>query len=300
MNKTNWLDHVSDNIEVNKKAYILANKIIELLKEKGYKAKQPPPPGNYVSFRQRKGVLEENMLEESQYRQEIPNWRLILSPHLSHRYIAVRSGVASFGWSGNVGIKDVGTTIILGSVVTSSELEPTDPIPQEDSFCDNCKICVSACPSEWLERDKECSITLGGIKFTHCARKSMLRCQIICGGFSGLHKSGKWSTWSPGRFHIPDDDRLLFKVLFKAYTKYQRWPENNSPKYKSPYKLRLTCGFCQLVCFGNKKETVKNYKMLINSGCVIQAVNGDYIILPGDKAREFFEKLPIKHRKLYQ
>jgi len=47
-----------------------------------------------------------------------------MPPILSHRYIAACSGVGSFGWSGNVGIKGYGTIVELGTVVTSAELNP--------------------------------------------------------------------------------------------------------------------------------------------------------------------------------
>ncbi|NVM55150.1 MAG: hypothetical protein HWN66_15700, partial [Candidatus Helarchaeota archaeon] len=63
--------------------------------------------------------------------------------------------------------------------------------------------------------------------------------------------------------------------------------------------LRLTCAFCQLVCFGNKKETAENYKLLKNSGCLIQEEDGDFKILPADEAKEYFESMNPKHRKLY-
>ena len=46
--------------------------------------------------------------------------------------MAVRAGVGSFGWSGNVGLKGVGTAIILCTTVTSADLAPTAPEPEEE------------------------------------------------------------------------------------------------------------------------------------------------------------------------
>ncbi|NVM30339.1 MAG: hypothetical protein HWN65_15950 [Candidatus Helarchaeota archaeon] len=291
---------MKDNVEVNRRSVSISDGLIKLLQEKGFKANQPPPPGNYITFSQTRGVKESEM-EQNQYRLEIPNWRIILPPHLSHKYVAVRSGVGSYGWSGTIGIKDIGATIILGSVVTSAKLEPTEPIPPEESFCDNCRICTLACASKYLVRNEETSVVLGGKKFTHCARRTKLRCQLVCGGFSGLEQNGKWSTWSPGRYQLPDDDKKMFSVIATAVKNYQKWPENTSPEYKSPFRgLRLTCAFCQLVCFGNKKETAENYKSLKNSGCLIQEEDGDFIILPADEAKEYFESINPKHRKLYE
>ena len=34
-------------------------------------------------------------------------------------------------------------------------------------------------------------------------------------------------------------------------------------------ELYLTCGNCQLICWGDPEETRKNYYLLINSGCVV-------------------------------
>ena len=41
---------------------------------------------------------------------------------------------------------------------------------------------------------------------------SIARCQMACGGITGLHPSGKWSTWSPGRFIIPETDEELSQL----------------------------------------------------------------------------------------
>nr|MDO8080962.1 hypothetical protein [Candidatus Freyarchaeota archaeon] len=47
----------------------------------------------------------------------------------------------------------------------------------------------------------------------------------MCGGFTGLNKSGKWSTYSPGRFNIPKDGKELASVLIHAMSQYKEWPE---------------------------------------------------------------------------
>ena len=70
-----------------------------------------------------------------------------MAPPISLRYLAVASGIASFGWSGNVIDDQQGACIILGGVVTSAELTPTAPLPQEDNYCDGCRLCAAACAS---------------------------------------------------------------------------------------------------------------------------------------------------------
>ena len=140
----------------------------------------------------------------NKYRTDVPDWQLKMHPDISQRYVAVASGLGSFGWSGNVGIKGYGTAIILGTVVTTADLTPTDPIPEEDSFCDKCKTCASACVGGMFSKTETESVTLGGKTYTFARRIDLNRCNLVCGGFTGLHKSGKWSTWSAGRFSVPE------------------------------------------------------------------------------------------------
>jgi hypothetical protein len=46
-------------------------------------------------------------------------------------------------------------------------------------------------------------------------------------------------------------------------------------------------------------ETAKNYKILKNSGCIIQKENGELVVFPPEKAKEEFEKMDPKHQRLY-
>ena len=234
--------HEADNLKTNIRATDLAWEVAEFLKKSGFEARG----------------ISSNL----KYRKEVPGWEITMPPDLSHRYIAVRSGVGSFGWSGNVGIKGFGTAIILGTCITEAELQPTDPIPEDQGFCDKCKLCVSACAVEMIEKEKEMSVTLGGQKFTHAARRSYLLCQFCCGGFTGLHKSKKWSTWSPGRFQVPDKEEELKKELLRAVSLYNQRPIMPGGYTHSIGGLKqyMTCGNCQIVCWGDKKETAKILK----------------------------------------
>jgi len=113
--KEKWFEAEKDDRAVNDKSSELAKELVEWLEKKGFKAACSKQSNNI-------------------YRTEVKGWKKEMYPDLSHRYIAVRSGVGSFGWSGNVGIKDWGAAIILNTVVTNAELEPTDPIPPEERF----------------------------------------------------------------------------------------------------------------------------------------------------------------------
>jgi hypothetical protein len=63
--------------------------------------------------------------------------------------------------------------------------------------------------------------------------------------------------------------------------------------------VQLTCGNCQIICAGDPKETAENYKILVNSGCVIQREDGTLEVFPPDKAKEEFEKMPLKRQRWY-
>lgn len=241
----------------------------------------------------------------NKYRTEIPGWQLDMHPDISHRYVAVASGLGSFGWSGNVGIQGYGTAIILGTVVTTADLTPTDPIPEDESFCDKCKTCVGTCVGGMFSKSEEDSVTLGGRTYTFSRRIDVNRCNLVCGGFTGLHRSGKWSTWSPGRFRVPEEPEETLDRLMKSIEQSSRRPAMPSPGgFQSAalgrnMNIRLTCGICSYICFGDRDETRENYRLLTSSGCVIQREDGEKIVLPPEEAAEEFERMKQEHRSLY-
>lgn len=285
LGKKDYTAQEKDHIDTTMKSAKLSKELAIWLAEKGFKSAR--------------------VYGNSSYRKDVPGWQLVMNPDLSHRYVAVRSGLGSFGWSGNVGITGYGTAIILGTVVTAAELDPTPPIPPEKSFCDKCKTCVSSCPSGMVDKKKDAGVTLGGVTFTFGARKDYTLCHIVCGGFTGLHKSGKWSSWSPGRYSIPEDAEELMKTFYRSIGNYGKWPKRpQAGGYKDPkldgQTIRLTCGQCQIVCWGNKQDNRENYRLLTSSGCVIQREDGAMQVLPPDEAKAAFENMKPEHRELYE
>ncbi len=247
------------------------------------------------------------------YRTEVENWQSFFPPDISHRYLAVVSGAGSFGWSGNVGVKGYGTAVALATVITDVELEPTAPIPEEERFCSNCKACARACPVEMFSETEKTSVTIGGRQFTHAARIDWARCGISCAGITGLHKSKKWSSWSPGRYEIPEDKNEFYQMIQRGTTAREQWPpmegetvfsigENSKHGSEGAYEISFTqtCQNCSLVCAGgDKKETLGNLKALLNSGCVIQYPDGSLKVLPPDEAEAEFDRFPPEHRARY-
>jgi epoxyqueuosine reductase QueG len=247
-------------------------------------------------------------------RTEMEDWGKGQYPDISHRYIAVRSGVGSFGWSGNVGIEGYGTTVILGTIVTTAELAATGPISEEENFCEMCKACVESCPTEMFEKDRSRSVTIGGVTFSYAERRDYGRCGMCCGGATGLDRSGEWSTWSPGRFKLPNpkDDaeeelQGIQQRAAKAHKQRPPLPGGTDSKVKLHAdpdavlpKVYLTCGNCQLVCWGDKKKTVENLFILRQSGCVIQRPDGAIEILPPEEAEAELNKMDPEQQALYR
>ena len=279
--------HEEENINIHRIIWKASQRVKHWLIEQGYKAMSVFP--------------------NNQYRTDIPGWQVTLPPELSLRYLAVRTGVASFGWSGNVGTKEDGTAIILGGIVTDAKLKPTQPIPESESFCDECKICTKVCAYQMFSPTEKTYVNIGGYIFSYSKRLNKMRCFLTCGGSNGLHLSGKFSTWSPGRYDYPENDIEVARLMSLAMTSQRKRPliKDCSSGYQPASfggmgTIQLTCGNCQFVCAGNPKETAQRYKLLVNSGCVIQHEDGKLEVFPTDKAKEVFESMPLKHQRLYR
>jgi len=236
------------------------------------------------------------------YRDDTPNGRLDMLPPISLRYLAVVSGVGFFGLSGNILTKENGGGVILGAILTSEELEPTSPITDEEAYCDECRLCTSSCASSLMIPDQKITVHMGGNEFSYSDRRSYLRCQYVCGGFTGIHPSGKWSTWSPGRFEIPDNDEEMPAFLLSSIKAYNNRPEGPGGHYHSlmQSKLYSTCANCQLICVPDKEERKRRYKMLLKGGVVIQDPDGAVKAVTPDDARQHMDSMSADVRSLYE
>jgi len=283
------IEHEKDNIATYLKAIEIAKMSADFLKNKGFNSIE--------------------IIPNFEYRTEVKGWRLTLPPNISLRYIAARSGVGSIGWSGNIGLKGYGSTILLGGLVTSADLEPTDPIPPEESNCNECKLCTKICAFRMFSDNEKQSILLGDHTFEFSKRLNVLRCYIVCGGRYGLDKTGNWSTWSPHRHPYPETDREVYQTFAKTFdpktafyyklenreyvkSQIKREKDLNEALAGKRYAaeafedLYLTCGNCQLICFGDPKQTKENYTLLINSGCSILNKDGTLDIVSPEVAKK--------------
>ena len=287
------VDHNKDNFDTYIKIIKISKELKENLEKKGYKA----------------AII-------------LPNWdyrgeglRSIISqkPYISLRYLAVRSGVGIFGWSGNVLIKGYGAPILLGGVVTNAKLEPTDPLPESESECNNCKLCTKVCAFRFMSEDEQTLITLGGKTFKYSKRNKIARCLMVCGGYSGLDKTGKWSTWCPERSPYPETDDDVYRIFAKEIDRpirfhvrgeregFDRTQLDQDPVLKEIFSgkeqtarvfkfTNLSCGNCQMICWGDPEQTAENYRILVNSGCTIRDDEGYVEVRNCDEAKKYYEE----------
>jgi len=283
LQKKDRLSHETDNVRANTLATGISFEIAAYLIHKGH-----PSVGLTSNFA---------------YRTDTPNGPFDEKPLISHRYLAVRSGIGHFGLSGNVITGENGAAVILGSVVTTAALVPTEPLRPEENYCDECRLCIASCASEYMNPDEKIVVRMGDVDFSYSARRHHSRCDYVCGGFTGLHKSGRWSTWSPARFPIPDRDEDFLPALMNAADSYKRRPreEGGFFHFLMPgNRISLTCGHCTLVCHPDKAVRKRRHKMLIRSGVVIQRPDGSCEAVSPAEAEKRLQELPPEQRALYE
>ena len=224
-----------------------------------------------------------------------------MKPDISHRYLAARSGAGFFGLSGNILTNDDGAAVILGTCVTSAELTPTEPVPPEENYCDNCGLCLNSCLSGMMDEEEKTTVIIGDIPFSYSKRREYMRCGFVCGGMSGLHPDGKWSTWSPGRYEIPDKDEEFVDLIRSSIKDYYKRPEMSGGAYNVLInsKLYTTCANCQLLCHPDKKTRAERFKALTTNGVIIQHTDGSLERVTSEKAEEHIAAMDEETRALY-
>jgi hypothetical protein len=153
-----------------------------------------------------------------------------------------------------------------------------------------------------MDPEEEETVSAGDVEFTYSKRREYNRCGYVCGGFTGLHPSGKWSTWSPGRFPIPERDEDFGPAVMQHLDIHQRRPAMEGARIHPLIdgKFSMTCGMCQLVCAPDKEERKKRYKMLTESGCTVQNPDGSVEAFPSEEAAKRVAAMDPETRALYE
>ena len=230
-------------------------------------------------------------------------------PDISHRYLAVASGLAWFGFSGNVLTPDYGPNVIFATTVTDVPLLADAPLRDEDNYRDECQACNASCPSGFFHygsKEKE-SIVMGNREFHYAKRRAYARCSYVCAGYNGLHPGGRWSTWSPARFPLPKEDKELKASYKRAIPAMQlrQIPEGGHSTSAMAFgfngdDLWTSCGNCSLVCHPEREERDRRIKTLHSSGVVVQHEDGRLEAMPGDQAKAFVAAMPPEKRRAYE
>jgi len=224
-------------------------------------------------------------------------------PLISHRYLAVRSGIGHFGYSGHVITRDYGSAIVLGSVVTEAELAPTDPLPAGENYCNDCRLCRAVCPSGFISPDARVTVRLGDREFSYAKRGAYSRCGYVCGGIGGLDRSGNWSNWSPSRYPVPEKDEELPQAMARAMPAYlgRTLPDHIFYiSFRPGYALDYSCSFCQLVCHRDPAVRGKRYRMVMEGGVVVQDADGSCHAVSPKEARQNLDAMEPERRWLYE
>ncbi len=230
-------------------------------------------------------------------------------PDISHRYLAVASGLGWFGFSGNVLTPEYGPNVIFATTVTDAPLLADEPLRDEDNYCDDCQACNASCPSGFFRygtKEKE-NLTMNGRDFNYAKRRAYARCSYVCAGYNGVHPNGRWSTWSPARFPIPKNDKELKTAYKRAIPAMQERSMPGGGHSTSAMAfgfngddLWTSCGNCSLVCHPEREERDRRIKTLHTSGAVVQHEDGRLEAMPGDEAKAFVAAMPPERRRAYE
>ncbi len=265
--------------------------------------------GQVASYLEQFGAKSVAVMANAVYRHDEESKYIQQFPDLSHRYLAARCGLGWFGFSGNVLTPEHGPNVVFATAVTEAPLLADEPLAEADNYCDDCNACNASCPSGFFRYGKhdKLTVTMGGHEFSYANRRDYARCTYVCAGYNGLNPNGRWSTWSPGRFPIPRDDKELKAAYRQAIPAFQRRPSPPGTTNKQPMvfgyygrDLATTCGNCSLVCHPEREERDRRIASLRQGGVVVQHDDGRLEAMSPDEARAFVAALPPEKREDFE
>lgn len=137
---------------------------------------------------------------------------------VSHKRVAVAAGLGRMGLHRNVIHPRFGSSILLGTVVTSAEVRD-DPPGLDFNPCIDCKLCAAACPVGAIEPD-------GAFRFSACIEHSY---REFMTGFAGFLEEA-----------VESEDRHDFRARVPLNEAVSMWQSLSfEPNYNSVYCLAV-------------------------------------------------------------
>ena len=65
-------------------------------------------------------------------------------------------------------------------------------------------------------------------------------------------------------------------------------------------KVQLTCGNCQLICHPDKEVRKRRYKLLTESGVIVQGPDGSCRAVSPEEAKKRIDEMDSETRALYE
>ncbi len=269
ISKKDWLSHCEERKYMARLLYVVTDCLVNFLRSEGFDA--VGVDGNNA-YRPEKSTSDVTEMTE-------------FIPDFSHRYGAVAAGIGRIGWSGNLITRDYGAMVELGTVLTSAQLEP-DPLLEKNP-CDRCKICAAVCPVGMISKKNVVTVRVAGIDEEIAEKRPNSCCWIGCSGYHGLEPNGKWSNWSPYRLQhpLPESKKELDALnarLMKSDPQ-MRLGNNSFQDYRkamfdSDWFTNTVCGNCRSVCWHEREDRKKNWRLIINSGVVTLGLDGEHVV----------------------
>jgi epoxyqueuosine reductase len=279
ISKRNWRSHCDNRKLIGQMLYRIGDMLTEYLRSEGHEAINVDLNNNYRSEKAAADLTE--MTE--------------FHPEFSHRYAAMAAGIGRLGWSGNLVTQAYGALVELGSIITSADLKPDAPIPDNEHPCDKCRICSQVCPVEMIHPKAATQVTVAGITETISKKQPNTCCWIGCTGYEGLSTSTTWSNWSPYRLghSLPKNKKELDALCISLQKSDPQMQDvNNSfANYREAifdpeWFYYTVCGFCRGVCMPDRKDRTANRSLIINSGTVALKMNGSHVVAPKSTVEE--------------
>jgi hypothetical protein len=101
----------------------------------------------------------------------------------------------------------------------------------------------------------------------------------------------------------PDKDEDFYPALLNAVGPYLKRPKTGSALFNVIMpgdKVGLTCGNCQLICHPDKEVRKARYKMLVESGVVVQNSDGTLVAVAPQEGKKRIAEMDEDTRALYE